>query len=162
MPDVDFNYFLGRKYALLAQNADATTSNAASAAIQANAQQTAAEAAAQLDRTRATLLPAESKSQIGLQGQQARVFGAQADLIPVEGAARVGQIKADTALTTTNNSVLTRERLTPFSKLFGSNGLPSLNGTRLPVADSPLPRKLPGESEANYMDRINGVGAYAR
>lgn len=166
MADIDFNYFLARKYALLAQGADAQTTNAASGAIQANAQATAATAAAGLDNVRAGLLPAESKSQIGLQGAQASLIGQQASVVVPEANARIADLTANTALTGTQTKVLTREKLTPFSSLFGSTGLPTLGGAgtpyRLPVGDDPLPRRRVGETEATYMDRINGVGAFAR
>lgn len=177
---VDFNYFLNRKYALMAQNADADTSRASSAAISAVAGAEAARAAANVDNVRAGLMPAESQSQIGLQTAQGRVFNAQADLIPQEGAARIGQIKADTAFTGTQNKVLTRNSLTG---IFGGapGSLPTLQGagalagynfssdpevapnTR-PSASSivgpavlPTARK-PGESYAAWTARLKQMG----
>lgn len=102
--DVNFKYFLDRKYNQLQQQADATTQNAASNAI-------AAQAGARLDNTRAALLPGESAAGIrkmdaetGLIGQQAKYFGPEA-------LARIAQMKADTAYTGTQNRIAIREGL---------------------------------------------------
>jgi hypothetical protein len=95
-PGVDFNYFLERKYAQLQQQADATTSNAASTAITANASANASAAAAGLDAARTKVLPAESAAAIGLQGAQAGLLRTQASVLPgtaaSENALRAGQL----------------------------------------------------------------------
>jgi hypothetical protein len=56
---MDWNYWLGRKYAVMQQSADADTTRANAGLISANA-------GANLDTVRAGLLPAESKANIGL------------------------------------------------------------------------------------------------
>ncbi len=158
---VDFGYFLGRKYAQLQQQADASTTQAASGAVQANANATAAKAAAGLDNVRAGLLPGESAAQIGLQRAQATLVGNQALTTIPESQARIGLDRANTALIGTQNKVLTRDGLTERSlispggpsRIFGSAGY---TGYRLPLDDV---RPLPGETYggAAYLDRINGL-----
>jgi hypothetical protein len=68
---MDWNYWLGRKYDLLGQNAAADTTRAQAGLISANA-------GANFDAVRAGLLPAESKSNIGLQAAQAGLAAANA------------------------------------------------------------------------------------
>lgn len=150
---VDFNYFLARKYAILQQQADATTQNANSSAV-------ASAAAAAVDRTRAGLMPAESAAQIAQQGAQTRLLGEQAAVVRPESAARIASMNAETALTGTNNQIAIREGLTPrpilgssLNNVLGSRGY---TGFRL-SDDAPLPRRRQGESEIAYMDRINGL-----
>lgn len=78
--------FLRTKYALLQQQADATTQNAATAAL-------TGKAAANLDTVRAGLMPAESQANIGLV------------------KANTGLAQANTALTNTQNEWLPRMNL---------------------------------------------------
>lgn len=79
---VNFNAFLGRKYALLQQQADAGTTQANSGAL-------AAAAAARLDNTRADLAPAESKANIGLTQAQTGLVGNQAKIVIPESQSRI-------------------------------------------------------------------------
>ena len=67
---MDIQYWLDRKYALLQQQANATTQNAASTA-------TASNAAAALDLTRSRLLPNESKASIAKTGAETNLLGQQ-------------------------------------------------------------------------------------
>lgn len=69
MPDI--NYWLGIKYGLLQQNADADKIRANAAATSADAGMINARAGANLDYVRAGLLPAESRANIGLTNAQA-------------------------------------------------------------------------------------------
>lgn len=89
----DLSFWLGRKYALLQQQADATTQNAASSAI-------ASRAAADVDTARASLMPAESAAQIAAQRAQTNLTNLQSQTVLPESEARVGQMRAETGLTT--------------------------------------------------------------
>lgn len=60
---MDWNYWLGRKYGIMQQNANADTTRA-------NAGMLSAQAGANFDNVRAGLLPAESKANIGLTAAQ--------------------------------------------------------------------------------------------
>lgn len=155
-PTVDFNYFLARKYAQLQQQADATTQNANSNAVQAATGAVVGNAAAALDTARATALPAESAAQIALQRAQARLVGEQASVVAPESRARIGQITAETGLTNTNNKIAIREGLTPRSFQLGGALSDVLGTTRISTAIGGLPSRRAGESEASYLDRING------
>ena len=68
---MDWNYWLGRKYDLLGQNAAADTTRAQAGLISANA-------GANLDTVRAGLLPAESRANLGLTAAQAALAAANA------------------------------------------------------------------------------------
>jgi hypothetical protein len=68
---MDWNYWLGRKYANMDQQAAADTTRANAAAVSANA-------GAQLDTVKAGLLPAESKANIALTGAQTGLAAATA------------------------------------------------------------------------------------
>lgn len=157
---VDFNFFLNRKYALLAQQADAGTTNAASGAITANAQAGALGAAAGLDRVRTKLMPAESAATIAQQGAQTNLLTQQASVVVPESTARIAQMGAETALTGTNNKIATRNSLTGI--LGGAAGtLPALVPPT--VAGQPFrlgagistsrPARLTAETDADYMNR---------
>lgn len=157
---VDFNYFLARKYALQQQEADATTSNAASQAIQARANAGVADTTARLNTVQANLAPAESASQNALRAAQARLTGVQADVLPGQSAADIALTRANASLTGTNEQVVRRQSLTPFSSIIGGGGFGRALGGVLgpqgfrfsPVADQ-RPARLPGETQAQYMDR---------
>lgn len=160
---VDFNYFLQRKYALLQQQADAGTSQAASGAVTAAAQANNLNADAGLTAVRARLLPGESAATIGLQGAQRNLLGEQAKVVAPESTARIGQITGETAYTASQNQNYRRVNLTginggaagsPAPAALGpggytgfrlSNGQPGISTTR--------PVRLPGESAVAYMDR---------
>lgn len=87
----DINYWLGRKYALLAQNAAADTARAGAAVTSANA-------SANLDAVRADILPKQAASEIALQGAQTRLTGEQANIVAPESRARIGLIGSETGL----------------------------------------------------------------
>lgn len=97
MPDI--NYWLDRKYAILDQNAAATSQNAASNAI-------AATAAAGVDNTKAKLMPAESAASIAQTRAQANLLGTQARLLPAESAANIGLVRANTGLAQANTGLV--------------------------------------------------------
>lgn len=109
----DMSFWLGRKYSILQQQADATTQNASTAA-------TTGAAAANLDRTRANLMPGESAASIARMGAETNLTNQQASVVVPESRARVRNMDADTSYTGTQNRVLTRTSLTPMRDLFGS------------------------------------------
>lgn len=161
---VDFNYFLQRKYALLQQQADAGTSNAASGAIQATAQAGALGAEAGLNKVRAQLAPGESAAQIGLQGSQTNLNNQSASVIVPESKARIGQIGAETDLLGTQNRVLTK---TNANTLPGSGTLPGgatpYSGYRLgsdtPLSTATTPTaRLPNEGYDAWVARLRSAG----
>lgn len=149
----DMSFWLGRKYAIMQQEADATTRNA-------DTNSRSADANIALTNTRNALLPKESAAQIAKMGadtaftqEQTRWFGPTA-------RANIARTNADTELTGTQNRVLTRNSLTPFRSIFGEpiNGAGGLSrgsfgGFELPSLTRPA--RLPGESGADYMDRTN-------
>jgi hypothetical protein len=71
------SYYLDRKYAIQQQQADASTANS-------ETQRIATSAAANLDKVKAALMPAESKANIGLTNANARLSGVQADYLPTQ------------------------------------------------------------------------------
>lgn len=113
--EIDFNYFLQRKYALLQQQADAGTAGAAANTLQAQTGATVGAAAAKLDSTRANLLPAESASQIGLQSAQTGLTRAQAAVVIPEAQSRIGVNAANIANTDIQTRIAERDGLTTFS-----------------------------------------------
>lgn len=115
MAGVDFGFFLGRKYAILQQQADAASQNADTARM-------TGVAGAKLDLTRANWLPRQAAAEIAQAGAQTNLIGEQAKIVAPESRARIGQINADAAYTTTQDKVLTRGSLTPFRSLFGDPG----------------------------------------
>lgn len=112
----DMSFWLGRKYSILQQQADATTQNASTAA-------TTGAAAANLDRTRANLMPGESAASIARMGAETNLANQQASVVVPESRARVRNMDADTSYTGTQNRVLTRTSLTPMSQLFGTSSV---------------------------------------
>lgn len=163
---VDFNYFLAQKYALLRQQADADTTNAGSQRIQANANAEVAGTTAALNRTQNQLAPADSAARNAAQLAGARLANEQAAVVAPESTARIAQIGAETALTGSQNKALIRTALTPFSqvigggsplgRIFGPGGYQGFQlSPRLATADTRARRA--GETEAAYLDRINGL-----
>lgn len=159
---VDFNYFLQRKYAQLQQQADAQTSNANSGAIQAATAAITGASDARLNNTRSDLLPAESRSQIGLQGAQTDLTRNQASVVVPTAMSQIRNTDAQTGFIGTQDKALTRDALTPFSlgnptgALGQTLGPGGYQGFRLgsPVAPTAVkPRQLAGESQIAYMDR---------
>lgn len=159
---VDFNYFLARKYAIMQQQADAgseqaraTTTNAATAAM-------TGAAAANLDNVNAGLRPGESAANVALTRAQTGLTANQAQTVIPLARAQIGLTEAQTGLTGTQTKVLTRESLTPTSQLFGGGGmgqLPTLGSTPgfTRFSEEPLsatkPRRRADESGVRYMDR---------
>lgn len=112
MPDVDFGYFLNRKYAIMQQQAN-------TAQQQADTQQMVGAAQAGLDKTRTTLLPKESAAGIALQNAQTNLVGEQAKVVAPTAAAQNALTKAQTRNTTITTDVLENDAKKP---LFGSTG----------------------------------------
>lgn len=145
--------FLNRKYAIAQQQADATTQNAATAAM-------TGKAAANLDTTRAGLLPAESQANIGLTQANTRMANLNADWLPRINEANIANTEANTADTRVGTRVKVREGLierAPLraaTRLMGGVYTPAVRLSPGIMSDQ---RRLPGESELSYMDRINGL-----
>lgn len=145
MPDID--YWLGRKYAILQQQADATTNNAASTAI-------ASLAAADVDRTRASLLPAESRAGVAKTGAETKLLGEQAGILGPESLARIAQMRAETGLVGTNTAIAKRKGLDELtilpeslSAIMGTRGY---QGYRLPTETMAPRRPAPAPGEPDY------------
>ncbi len=96
---VDFNYFLARKYALQQQEADATTTNAGSSRIQAEANAGVAATQAKMNTVQTSLMPGESASQNALRRAQALLLGEQASVVRPESEANIGVSRANAMLT---------------------------------------------------------------
>lgn len=111
-PTVDFNYFLARKYALLQQNADDETTNAGSQRIQANSNAEVGTTVAQQNRVQTGLMPAESLARNALAAGQARLANVNADILPAESTARIGQLESETGLNTVQRLGFQRANLT--------------------------------------------------
>lgn len=141
MPDI--NYWLARKYAILGQEADATTQNAATNAL-------TGKAAAALDATRTQLLPTESAAQVANTIANTNLLGEQAKVVGPESQARIGQMNAETAYTGTQNKVLTRQGLTPLSTLLGGS------------LDNVFPRGYNGYSLGNVVPPEPPINSAAR
>lgn len=160
---VDFNYFLARKYALQQQEANATTANAASGRIQADANALVAGTVAKQNTVQTSLMPAESASQNALRAAQALLAGTQARLMPAESAANIAQTQAQTRLTGFQGDAVKRNELTPARTVWGGAGTTGALGRVMGSSmfrfspTAPLPGRAPGESEAAYLDRINGL-----
>lgn len=169
---VDFDYFLGRKYALLQQQANATTSNAEATMKNAATNALAASAAANLDNTRAKLLPAESAASIGqtlastgLTNEQAKYFGpvAEANIANTNANTYLTGVQGDVAY---NEGVRTRE-VSPASleavmggrypgfKL-GADVAPAASSTRRNANPPGWVPRFPGDISAQELDRQNG------
>lgn len=156
---VNFNYFLQRKYALLKQQADAGTANAQSNAVASNA-------AAGLDRTRANLLPKQTAAEIAQSGAQTNLLREQASIVRPESTARIANLGAETERTRVNTIGDFNTRVQTFApnqgslgRVLGQRGLPSIGSGsifRLSSGGTGDERRRPGESEAAWLDRING------
>ena len=158
---VDFNYFLARKYALQQQEADATTTNAGSSRIQAEANAGVAATQAKMNTVQTSLMPGESASQNALRRAQALLLGEQASVVRPESEANIGVSRANAALTGLQGQVLKRQSLTPYASLIGGGaslgpalgGVMGAGGFRFAPVSETKPPRLPGESQAAYMDR---------
>lgn len=173
---VDFNYFLARKYALQQQEADATTSNAASTRIQADANAGVAATQAKMNTVQTGLLPGESASQNALRAAQAGLMREQAAVVRPEADAGIALTRANAQLANINGLAVRRTALTDTATggglaIGGLPGMPAIRGSGIGRAlggvlgstasrfslSGPLPGRMRGESEAAYLDRINGL-----
>jgi hypothetical protein len=158
MPDM--NYWLGRKYAILQQQADATTAGVDVAAKNAQTNALTGRAAALLDTTRANLLPAESRAGLAKTRAETTLLGEQAATIGPESQARIANIEANTGRTNIDSRIAFREGLrerqtlpASLAAVMGRSPVPSFSlGNIVPET----PRRA-GESQAAYLDRINGL-----
>lgn len=162
-PGVDFNYFLARKYQLHQQGANSASEQARAATTNAGANVTSATAAANLNNVRAGLMPAESAADIALRRAQTFLTNEQGQVVGPESRARIETMGVERDLTRANIGLVGEQttgmrRLNRvYQPLGGSSRLGSMfGGSAVPSLSGPLPRRLPGESEAAYMDRING------
>lgn len=164
MADIDFDYYLGRKYAILQQQADAGT-------VQSNASANAANAAASLDAARALTVPAESAANVGqtrantkLLGQQAAWLGPQAQAQIAQQGAQTGLIKSQTVgqrLANVDAFNMNVQTFQPTGSALGSvmgSSMPTL-GSGVPIyrTSDVLPARRSNEGDAAYLDRINGL-----
>lgn len=165
----DMSGWLNRKYAILQQQANAADTQNAT-------QRIGVVAAANVDNTRARLMPKESaanvaktRAETGLVGEQTNWFGKSA-------AAEINNLNANARLTGFQGDFLYRQELEEAPGISASSiarqqaRRPSMlsasgYGAVTPVAGparampsmtSALPPRRLGESEASYMDRING------
>jgi hypothetical protein len=146
-PGVDFNYFLQRKYALLQQQADAGTVQAQSGQLQAQTGAITGAADAKLNNVRSSLLPAESASQIGLQGAQTALTRNQSAVVIPTAMSAIGVNDANIASTNVNTQIAYRDGLVERTAANPAGTVPKLPGFagyagfRLPAAPivSPTP-----------------------
>lgn len=94
----DFAAALNRKYNILQQQADASTK-------QADAQMLGTQAAANLDRVKANLLPGESKADIAKTIAETGLTRERTKYLGPETEAQIAKLKADTGYTTTLDKV---------------------------------------------------------
>lgn len=179
---VDFNYFLNRKYNILQQQANQGDVTAAATKQNAATNALTGAASAALDRTRNQILPGQAAAEIGLTGAQTRLTNEQASIVAPESRARIANVNsstglniANTGLVNTQNSVQRFEGLgftddlaptvrdaieRDRQSLLGSRQvrLSEITPTRrTPTATGRLAPRRSGESEAAYLDRINGL-----
>ena len=153
----DMSFWLGRKYALLQQQADAGTQNAATGAM-------TGAAAARVDNTRANLMPGESRANIAKSAAETGLISEQTQWLAPEARARIENLGAQSYATLIGGDVAKREGLDTVSTTPGSYsairatrpGLPTMGAGPIFGADDPLPRRRVGETDAGYLDRING------
>lgn len=157
----DISFWLGRKYALLQQQADAGTQQAATGALVGGA-------AARLDNTKSNLLPKTTMAEIGKTLAETSFLGEQQKFIAPEALARVRSLDAGTFKTRNEGEVVKLEGIdtVPTSLRSLSNirsaRLPSMGSSSIFGADIAARRPvseamLAGETRADYLDRINGL-----
>lgn len=155
---VDMNYWLGRKYALLQQQADAGTTSANAGAVQANAAAEAARASAGLTRTQTGLLPAESLATIAQTRANTRLLNEQAAIVAPESAANIANTMANTGRTNIDSRIAFREGLRELPGIGAVSEVPAIGGMRpfrlTRGTSDDVPPKRPGESEYAYQTRI--------
>lgn len=151
----DMHYWLARKYSVMQQGADAATQSAASGAITANA-------GANVDNTRARLMPGESMASILTQRAQANLANQQASVVVPVAQAGIANTNAQTNLTGVQARAAYKMGAEEFTatqdslrRVMGAGGLPSLGGRGSIFSGSSEARqpRLSGETAAQYMDR---------
>lgn len=90
---------LDRKYAILQQQANATSEQARATTTNAATSAMVGKASANFDNVRAGLLPAESAANIGLTKANTGLIGKQTEYFGPEALARINNMRADTART---------------------------------------------------------------
>lgn len=155
----DMDYWLGRKYAILQQEADAgsTSAQAGATAAQSGAELTRAQAAGV--RAQNAYIPQVTLANIAQTQANTNLIGEQARVIAPESQARIRQMGAETGYTDMQRRALYEDavrqyRVSPDS-LTGVTGarMPSLRDYGYVSPSVTRPRRLPGESQADYMDR---------
>lgn len=108
---VGMEEFLNRKYAILQQQADATTEQAAATTRNAATSALAGAAAARLDNTRSDLMPAESRANIAKSGAETGYLQTQTRWFGPEARARIGNLDANAFATRIGGLVAKKEGL---------------------------------------------------
>lgn len=103
--------YLNRKYAILEQQANAQTTQAAATTRNAATAALTGKAQAGLDTVRAQLLPGESAASIAKMGAETGLIGQQAKYFGPEAMARIANLGAETERTSTDNKIAVREGL---------------------------------------------------
>lgn len=121
---------------------------AATAEFTAQTGRIGVNASANLDNTRAGLLPAESAAEVALRRSQARLTGVQADVLPRMTAAQIGSLNADAGLARANtglvgaNTDIARRSLREFT--VGDDDVLGVTRQRLGGSLYQLPSIIPG------------------
>ena len=150
---------LSRKYAILQQEADATTQNAQSAALRAGADAGLTNAQAAGARIANQFAPDVARANVAQTRANTNLLGEQAKVIAPESRARIAGLDANTGYTRMNTRALYNDAVKTFEVT--PSALSSVLGTRMPsLADygfTPIsatrPARRRGESDADYMDR---------
>jgi streptogramin lyase len=129
--------FLNRKYAILQQQADAGTTQADATTKNASSTALLAQAGARLDNTRADVMPAESAAMIAQRQAETALTGEQGRWYGSEATARIGNLNANTGYTMTQDQVAQREGLHDW----GEDGRTRFSQYRLPNS-APRPRAV--------------------
>lgn len=108
----DISYWLGRKYAIAQQQADAGTTNAAATTRNAATSALVGAASAGLDNTRAGLLPGQTAAENAQTLANANILGLQAQTILPESTARIANINSTIAGQDVQTKIATKEGLT--------------------------------------------------
>lgn len=98
MNGIDFNYFLNRKYAQLDTQAKATQMNAQANLQNAATNRMVGKAGANLDQTKANLLPAESREALLKSASERGLINEQASVVRPTADAQIGLTRAQTGL----------------------------------------------------------------
>lgn len=158
------DYWLGRKYAILQQQADASTTSAVAGANQANS-------SANLNNVNARLAPTTAASENALRAANTNLIGLQAQTVLPESRARIAQIGAETGFTRTQDRALGQEIMRDIvlpdalRRTMGTAYTPPTIGQQVRLsAAAPAAQRMPQdrpawwENDAMWLDRINGFG----